>query len=150
MKYPDRFWVYVLHRSGRPPAHLPAESGCGITPNSKMLLISPVGDVHRLSHHLHRHGQDPVGLYNMDSETALDGRYAIHLPEEPFARSDLYDSMDNLGMYWHLPTSKRSHSIVPRLHYGVLPPGRGKRDVSSKPGIEYFPLALLLSVRWFL
>lgn len=62
--------------------------------------------------------------------------------EEPFARSDLYDSMDNLGMYWHLPNIQAFHSIVPASIMEFYPQVGVKRDVSSKPGIEYFPLAL--------
>ena len=41
---------------------------------------------------------------NFIRDTALDGRYQLDLPDDGFARADIYDGMDNLGMYWHLPT----------------------------------------------
>lgn len=81
---------------------------------------------------------------------ALPGREELPLPEEEsgFARSDLYDSMDNLGMYWGLPNIQAFHSIVPVSLMEFYPSVGVKRDVSSKPQPEYYALRALLSVRW--
>lgn len=81
---------------------------------------------------------------------ALPGREELSLPEEEsgFARSDLYDSMDNLGMYWGLPNIQAFHSIVPVSLMEFYPSVGVKRDVSSKPQPEYYALRALLSVRW--
>ena len=39
-------------------------------------------------------------------DTALAGRDSIAFPEtDEFFRLDIYDALDNLGMYWHVPVS---------------------------------------------
>ncbi|WP_243007271.1 MULTISPECIES: YfhO family protein [Anaerotruncus] len=81
-------------------------------------------------------------------DTALDGRYQIDLPQEQFARADIYQGMDNLGMYWHLPNIQAFHSIVPVSIMEFYPDVGVKRDVSSKPETKYYQLRSLLSVRW--
>jgi uncharacterized membrane protein YfhO len=81
-------------------------------------------------------------------ETALEGRYQLELPDEGFVRSDLYDSMDNLGMFWGLPNIQAFHSIVPVSIMDFYPKMGVKRDVSSKPSLDYYGLRTLLSVRW--
>lgn len=78
--------------------------------------------------------------------TAINGE--IDLPDEQFARSDLYDCMDNLGMFWGLPNIQAFHSIVPASIMEFYPSVGIKRDVSSKPSVEYTALRSLLSVRW--
>ena len=83
-------------------------------------------------------------------QVALPGREVLSLPEEEgtFARSDLYDTHDNLGMYWFLPNIQAFHSIVPSSIMEFYPTVGVKRDVSSKPQTQYYPLRSLLSVRW--
>lgn len=82
-------------------------------------------------------------------DVALDGRYQLELDDSRFARSDLYDSMDNLGMYWHLPNLQAFHSIVPTSLMEFYPKVGVKRDVSSKPETKYYQLRSFLSTRWF-
>lgn len=82
-------------------------------------------------------------------DTALDGRYELQLDDTQFARADLYDSMDNLGMYWHLPNLQAFHSIVPASLMDFYPKVDVKRDVSSKPETKYYQLRSFLSTRWF-
>ncbi|WMJ84568.1 YfhO family protein [Oscillospiraceae bacterium LTW-04] len=83
-------------------------------------------------------------------DVAIDGRKALSLPDEPFARSDLYECMDNLGMFWGLPNIQAFHSIVPASIMEFYPYVGIKRDVSSKPPTEYTALRALLSVRWLI
>jgi len=68
--------------------------------------------------------------------------------DEPFARSDLYECSDNLGLHWGLPNIQAFHSVVPVSIMEFYPSLGIKRDVSSKPGTEYRALRDLLSVRW--
>lgn len=82
-------------------------------------------------------------------DIALDGRYELQLDDSQFARADLYDSMDNLGMYWHLPNLQAFHSIVPASLMDFYPKVDVKRDVSSKPETKYYQLRSFLSTRWF-
>lgn len=81
-------------------------------------------------------------------DTALKGRYELELDDSAFCRADLYDCMDNLGMYWHLPNIQAFHSIIPVSTMEFYPLVGVKRDVSSKPETQYYPLRGLLSVRW--
>lgn len=90
------------------------------------------------------HSDDPEFIRNI----ALQGRYHLNLPNETFARSDVYKSMDNLGMYWHLPNIQAFHSIVPVSIMEFYPEVGVKRDVSSKPETKFPQLRSLLSVRW--
>lgn len=82
-------------------------------------------------------------------ETALQGRYELEFPDDTFARADIYNSMDNLGMFWHLPNIQAFHSIIPASIMDFYPKVGVKRDVSSKPETKYYQLRPLLSVRWF-
>lgn len=80
---------------------------------------------------------------------AIHGREAIELPgADQFSRTDVYDSTDNLGMYWHLPTIQAFHSIVPSSIMEFYPEVGVTRDVASRPQASLFALRPLLSVRW--
>lgn len=81
-------------------------------------------------------------------DVAINGRKTLELPDAPFARSDLYECMDNLGMFWGLPNIQAFHSIVPASIMEFYPYVGIKRDVSSKPPTDYMALRALLSVRW--
>lgn len=81
-------------------------------------------------------------------EHAIEGKDQLELPDDEFARSDFYDSMDNMGMYWQLPNIQAFHSIVPVSIMEFYPEVGVKRDVSSKPSTEYYALRSLLSVKW--
>ncbi len=82
-------------------------------------------------------------------EVALPGRDEMSLSEEGvFERSDIYEADDNLGIYWNIPNIQAFHSIVPPSVMEFYPEVGVKRDVSSKPSVEYPQLRSLLSVRW--
>lgn len=83
-------------------------------------------------------------------ETAMKGADTLSLQKNDgqFDRVDLYDDMDNLGMYWRLPNIQAFHSVVPASILEFYPSVGVKRDVSSKPQPEFFELRSLLSVRW--
>ncbi len=79
---------------------------------------------------------------------ALEGKEKIVLPESEFARSDVFEGMDNIAMYWQLPNIQAFHSIVPVSIMEFYPEVGVKRDVSSKPSTEFYALRSLLSVKW--
>jgi len=81
-------------------------------------------------------------------ERVINGKYAISLPEEPFARSDAAMATDNLLMFWKLPNIQAFHSIVPASIMEFYPAVGVERNVDSHPGIDYYALRSLLSVRW--
>ena len=80
--------------------------------------------------------------------TAIRGREYIQVTQEPFNRVDIYDGMDNLGMFWHLPNIQAFHSIVPPSVMDFYPTVGVKRDVGSRPETKFYALRSLLSVRW--
>lgn len=80
--------------------------------------------------------------------TAIKGRDELLLPEDSFARADSHDAMHNILMYWHLPNIQAFHSIVPASIMEFYPSVGVKRDVSSHPEADYYPLRPLFSVRW--
>lgn len=93
------------------------------------------------------------GKYNREYDnwfidTAIDGRQKLSLPNDTFARSDIFEGMDNLCMFWGLPNIQAFHSIVPASVMEFYPSVGVKRDVSSKPGFDLDALRTLLSVRW--
>lgn len=81
-------------------------------------------------------------------KAALPGRDQMALQSNTFARSDLYQCEDNLGMYWNLTNIQCFHSVVPASIMDFYPQVGVKRDVSSKPEAKYHALRDFLSVRW--
>jgi len=83
-------------------------------------------------------------------EVALPGQEEISLPEEEgsFERADFYNTMENLGMFWSIPTIRCFHSIVPVSIMEFYPTVGVERDVSSKPSHDIYELRALLSVKW--
>ena len=91
-------------------------------------------------------GKNSADYDNWFIDVALNG--SISLPNDEFARSDLYECSDNLGMFWDLPNIQAFHSIVPASVMEFYPTVGVKRDVSSKPPATHWVLRSLLSVRW--
>ena len=93
------------------------------------------------------------GKYDRDYDnwfidSAIDGKAKISLPDEGFVRSDMFEGMDNMLMFWGLPNIQAFHSIVPGSIMEFYPYVGVKRDVSSKPDFEFEALRALLSVKW--
>lgn len=94
-----------------------------------------------------------LGRMHSDDRSWMRSTAVNHSPTLPsqegqFERSDLYDTMDNLGMFWQLPNIQAFHSIVPVSLMEFYPEINVKRDVSSKPQPSLYELRSLLSVRW--
>ena len=84
-------------------------------------------------------------------DRALAGYDSIAFPgedEDEFFRLDLYNALDNLGLYWHVPNIQAFHSIVPNSIMEFYPYVGVKRDVSSKPEVNNYALRPLLSVKY--
>ena len=73
----------------------------------------------------------------------------ISLPDSSrFSRIDVFDGMDNQGMYWQKPTIQAFHSIVPGSVMEFYPTIGVQRDVGSRPDVKYYGLRGLTSCRW--
>ena len=149
-EYPDRFWIYALIVAACLAIVWLLIRQTNHPDFFKMLFLSLGGICVLYSATLIAMGRLHSDDRNWMRTVALPGREMLELPEEEgrFDRSDLYNSMDNLGMYWGLPNIQAFHSIVPVSLMEFYPSVGVKRDVSSKPQPEYYPLRSLLSVRW--
>ena len=63
-------------------------------------------------------------------------------------RSDFYESMDNVGMFWQIPNIQAFQSVVPGSIYTFYPSVGVPRDVGSRPEVEYYGIRSLLSVKY--
>lgn len=79
---------------------------------------------------------------------ALNNGKDITLDDLQEVRSDFYETMDNMGMFWQIPTIQAFHSIVPGSIMRFYPEVGVTRDVGSRPETTYFGLRSFLSVKY--
>ncbi len=90
--------------------------------------------------------------YSMKSvmtDQLIEGKVSI-ADEEEFSRVDVYDGVDNTGLYLNLSSINFFHSIVPASvvdFYEYIGVGR---SVGSRPDVSYDTLRPLLSVKYML
>lgn len=146
-KYPERFWIYaaivVLSLTAFGWA---VRRGRGSPLRRYGVVLGGMCIVYSVTlitmGRLHSNDRDWI------RDTALNHSPVLPETEGEFARADLYDAMDNLGMFWGLPNIQAFHSIVPVSLMEFYPSVGVKRDVSSKPQPEFYELRSLLSVKW--
>ncbi len=63
-------------------------------------------------------------------------------------RSDFYETTDNVGMLWQIPSIQTFHSVVPGSLYDFYPTVGVTRDVASRPEAKYYGLRSFLSVKY--
>lgn len=63
-------------------------------------------------------------------------------------RSDFYETMDNVGMFWQIPTIQAFQSVVPGSIYEFYPTVGVPRDVGSRPETKVYGIRSLLSVKY--
>ncbi len=63
-------------------------------------------------------------------------------------RSDFYEDMDNMGMYWQIPTIQAFQSIVPGSVMEFYKSADVERSVASRPETDVYGLRSLLSVKY--
>ena len=79
---------------------------------------------------------------------ALNGGKDVTLDDIKEVRSDFYNTSDNIGMFWQVPNIQAFHSIVPGSVMEFYNNVGVKRDVGSRPSVEYYGLRALLSVKY--
>lgn len=85
---------------------------------------------------------------NQILDQAIRGEEKITLDRDEYYRMDVYGGMQNLGMYWNMPTIQAFQSVVPPSiieFYHSLGMDRG---VKSDPKITYLAMRNLLSVKY--
>lgn len=63
-------------------------------------------------------------------------------------RSDFYEAMDNMGMYWQVPTIQAFQSIVPGAVMDYYKSIGVERSVGSRPDTEVYGIRSFLSVKY--
>ncbi|MGN0462935.1 MAG: YfhO family protein, partial [Ruminococcus sp.] len=79
---------------------------------------------------------------------ALNKGENLNIDDIKEVRSDFYNCVDNLGMYWQIPNIQAFHSIVPGSIMDFYPTFDEARDVASRPTTEIYPIRSLLSVKY--
>lgn len=84
----------------------------------------------------------------IDDAVGLSEEMVLPEIDEEFARADFYECFENMGLYWNMPSIRCFHSVVTPSIMEFYPTVGVTRDVSSKPGYEYYELRSLLSVKY--
>ncbi len=76
------------------------------------------------------------------------GRFNADLKDIKSVRSDFYNEMDNMGMYWQIPTIQAFQSIVPGSVMDFYPSVGVERSVGSRPETDVYAIRSFLSVKY--
>ncbi len=79
---------------------------------------------------------------------ALNGGADLTIEVSDSERTDFYKSLDNMGMFWQVPTIQTFHSIVPGSVMEFYDYIDVDRSVASRPETDHYALRGLTSVRW--
>lgn len=92
--------------------------------------------------------------YEMDSvmtDALIEGKVSIEKdPDGNFSRVDVYDGVDNTGLYLGLSSINFFHSIVPASVTNFYEFNNISRSVATRPETKYYALRSLLSVKYLL
>ncbi len=151
-KYPERFWIYVAFsmvslalvsvligqlKKNRRTFYVKAVACFGVVAVLCSGYIIGLGRSHSYD------VKDFIIPY------LLNGGEDVELDDDlRNVRSDFFETMDNVGMYWQIPTIQAFHSIVPGSVYDFYPSVGVTRDVASRPEVKYYGLRSLLSVKY--
>ena len=150
-KYPDRFWVW----SGIAIAGLVALAILLNFRKNEKIFIRSTGIV--LSVLIVGYGTTLLGVGVLNASYKKD--YIINnaiknrgvfseLTDLRNVRSDFYNEMDNMGMYWQIPTIQAFQSIVPGSVMDFYKSVGVERSVGSRPKTEVYGIRSFLSVKY--
>lgn len=86
--------------------------------------------------------------YIVDDVIGNKGVFNEELKDLTEVRSDFYEMMDNVGMYWQIPTIQAFHSIVPGSVMDFYKSVGVERSVGSRPKTDVYGIRSLLSVKY--
>ena len=150
-KYPDRFWIWVgIAFVGL--ILLTIALNFRRTPKAFPRMISAM-----LSVLIVLYGNVLVGVgvvnssykYNYIANYAIGNRDAFNeLKDLKNVRSDFYNEMDNMGMYWQIPTIQAFQSIVPGSVMDFYKSVGVERSVGSRPETDVYAIRSFLSCKY--
>lgn len=79
---------------------------------------------------------------------ALNNGEDLSMKDLAIVRSDFYDSLDNLAMYWQIPSINAFHSVVSTSIMEFYESIGITRDVASRPNCDYYALRALTSCKY--
>lgn len=150
-QYPTRFWTYVAIALISLAALIYLFTFCRTSrrrfQRSAMVALSAVTVLYSiyfiaLGKTQSEYTWDHLIPYN------LNGGKDVDLPDLQECRSDFYESLDNAGMFWEIPTIQAFHSIVPGSVMEFYDSIGVQRDVASRPDTSHYGLRALTSVHW--
>lgn len=154
-KYPERFWTYVAVsflsllvlylllptlKKDRPRFIQVAISGVMVISVVYSAYFITLGktqsyDTHKYVIPYCLNGGDDLDLPDVEGE-------------QTYYRSDFFDAMDNVAMYWQMPSIQAFHSIVPGSVMEFYNAVGVERGVASRPETKHYALRGLLSVKY--
>lgn len=149
--YPDRYWVYVAmalaglllftliikkFKSQARKFAIYTFIGIGLISTISTSYILCTGKTYA------NDDQDFIIPY------ALNNGEDLTLDDLDNVRSDFYNSLDNMGMYWQIPTINAFHSVVSSSIMTFYKSIGITRDVASRPDTNLFALRSFLSCKY--
>lgn len=149
--YPERFWAYVaisiasliilyilmkLPRLSKSFQRLSLISTCLIIIIYSVVII---GEGKSLT---------SSNYYDLIVTEGLNGKDNITLDKSSFYRIDEYEAIDNLPMFWNIPTIQAFHSVVSTSTMDFYNTIGVDRDVASRPDTSFYGVRGLTSVKY--
>lgn len=150
-EYPDRFWIYVtiallsilalfaiivFFKKNKRAFIIANYCTLSVIIVAYSCFVIGLGKSHGYS------GNDFIIPYCLNKGEDLE------LDDLDEVRSDFYETMDNVGMFWQIPNIQAFHSIVPSSTMEFYHSVGVQRDVASRPKTNYYGLRSLLSVKY--
>ncbi len=150
-KYPDRYWIWVAMA-------VVCLAALVIILNfrrKEKLFIRLVGITLSVVIVGYANVLIGIGVLNASYKRDYIIDYAIgnkdafpELEDIKSVRSDFYNEMDNMGMYWQIPTIQAFQSIVPGSVMDFYKSVGVERTVGSRPKTDVYAIRGLLSVKY--
>ncbi|MGN0536401.1 MAG: YfhO family protein [Acutalibacteraceae bacterium] len=151
MKYPDRFWIWVAIAA---ISLILLTIALQFFYNKKKVFIRLVSVFLSIVIVGYSWVLVGAGVFNANYKKDFIINAALHSDEETAmsdiqdVRSDFYSTMDNMGMFWQIPTIQAFQSIVPGSVMDFYKSVGVERSVASRPETDYYGLRSLLSVKY--
>ena len=151
-EYSDRFWIYVaIAMLSLALVTLLVRS---LVKNKKKFAVKAMACVGVISviysgYIIGLGKSHSYDVKNFIIPYVLNNGEDVHLDDDlQNVRSDFYETMDNIGMFWQIPTIQAFQSVVPGSIYSFYPTVGVPRDVASRPEVKYYGIRSLLSVKY--